>query len=135
MEPLLGPTGTTFLLLYLASLLLVGWAGRRARKEDSLADFYLGGRGLGTFVLFLTLYATQYSGNTLVGYAGVSYRTGFKFIVSVVFMMSIVGGYLLFAPRSSHSATTFSIDTATGGSPCLRPSSRRGRSRTTSYRT
>ena len=107
MEPLLGPTGTTFLLIYLASLLLVGWAGRRARKEDSLSDFYLGGRGLGTFVLFLTLYATQYSGNTLVGYAGVSYRTGFKFIVSVVFMMSIVGGYLLFAPRLQALASRF----------------------------
>lgn len=96
---LLGPAGTAFLLVYLASLLLVGWLGRRARKEDSLADFYLGGRGLGTLVLFLTLYATQYSGNTLVGYAGVAYRSGFTFIVSVVFMMSIVGGYLLFAPR------------------------------------
>jgi solute:Na+ symporter, SSS family len=99
LEPLLGPTGTAFLLCYLASLLLVGWAGRRARKEDSLADFYLGGRGLGTLILFLTLYATQYSGNTLVGYAGVAYRSGFTFIVSVVFMMSIVGGYLLFAPK------------------------------------
>lgn len=98
-NPLLGLTGTVFLLIYLTSLLLVGWAGKRAKQEDSLSDFYLGGRGLGTLVLFLTLYATQYSGNTLVGYAGVSYRTGFKFIVSVIFMMSIVGGYLLFAPR------------------------------------
>ncbi|HCK12013.1 MAG TPA: sodium:pantothenate symporter [Candidatus Latescibacteria bacterium] len=96
---LLGATGTIFLLVYLASLILIGWAGRRARKENSLSDFYLGGRGLGTVVLFLTLYATQYSGNTLVGYAGVAYRSGFKFLVSVIFMMSIVGGYLLFAPR------------------------------------
>ena len=99
LAPLLGPTGTAFLVIYLASLLFVGWAGRRARKEDTLADFYLGGRGLGTLVLFLTLYATQYSGNTLIGYAGVAYRSGFAFLVSVVFMMSIVGAYLLFAPR------------------------------------
>jgi SSS family transporter len=106
-DPLLGPTGTAFLLIYLASLVLVGWAGRRAREEDSLSDFYLGGRGLGTIVLFLTLYATQYSGNTLVGYAGVSYRTGFKFLVSVIFMMSIVGGYLLFAPRLQALATRY----------------------------
>lgn len=97
--PLLGPTGTLFLLLYLSSLLLIGATGRRARKEDSLSDFYLGGRGFGVGVLFLTLYATQYSGNTLVGYAGSAYRSGFGFLVSVVFMMSIIGGYLIFAPK------------------------------------
>ncbi|MBS13012.1 MAG: sodium:pantothenate symporter [Gemmatimonadetes bacterium] len=106
---LLGPTGTIFLLLYLSSLLLIGWLGRRARKDDSLTDFYLGGRGLGTLVLFLTLYATQYSGNTLVGYAGVAYRSGFRFIVSVIFMMSIVGGYLLFAPRLQALAARFNF--------------------------
>jgi len=98
-ESLLGLPGTIFLLVYLSSLLLLGWAGKRARKEYTLADFYLGGRGLGTLILFLTLYATQYSGNTLVGYAGVAYGSGFRFLVSVVFMMSIVGGYLLFAPK------------------------------------
>jgi Na+/proline symporter len=108
-NPLLGLTGTVFLLIYLASLLLVGWASKRAKQEDSLSDFYLGGRGLGTLVLFLTLYATQYSGNTLVGYAGVSYRTGFKFIVSVIFMMSIVGGYLLFAPRLQLLSTRYNF--------------------------
>ena len=85
--------------LYLVALLLIGYAGRRARQEDSLADFYLGGRSLGVFVLFLTLYATQYSGNTLIGYAGAAYRQGFQFLVSVTFMMSIIGAYLIFAPK------------------------------------
>ena len=50
-------------------------------------------------VLLLTLFATQYSGNTLVGFAGNSYRIGFKFLVSVSFMMGIICVYLIYAPR------------------------------------
>ncbi len=68
--PLLDTTGIVFMSAYLVSLLLIGVVGRMARKEDSLADFYLSGRNMGLFVLFLTLYATQYSGNTLIGMAG-----------------------------------------------------------------
>ncbi|GJM17172.1 MAG: sodium/pantothenate symporter [Thermodesulfobacteriota bacterium] len=85
--------------LYLSSLILIGVWGRLKRKEESLSDFYLAGRGMGFFVLFLTLYATQYSGNTIVGYAGKAYREGYTVLVTVAFMMSVIGGYLLFAPK------------------------------------
>ena len=44
-----------------------------------MADFYLGNRRLGLFVLFLTLYATQYSGLTFIGFVGNVYRTGYFF--------------------------------------------------------
>ena len=91
--------GFVFILAYLAVLLLIGWLGHRAKKEDSLSDFYLGGRGLGLLVLLLTLYATQYSGNTMMGFVGSAYRQGFQFLVSVTFMMAIVGFYLIYAPR------------------------------------
>ncbi|SVD16713.1 uncharacterized protein METZ01_LOCUS369567, partial [marine metagenome] len=77
----------------------IGWLGRLHRRSDSLADFYLAGRSMGFGVLFLTLYATQYSGNTMFGYTGESYRIGFEWTVSVLFMFSIIAGYLLFAPR------------------------------------
>ena len=97
--PLLDTTGIVFMSAYLVSLLLIGVVGRMARKEDSLADFYLSGRNMGLFVLFLTLYATQYSGNTLIGMAGRSYRQGYAFIVSVTFMMSVIGAYLIYAPK------------------------------------
>ena len=97
--PLLDTTGIVFMSAYLVSLLLIGVVGRMARKEDSLADFYLSGRNMGLFVLFLTLYATQYSGNTLIGMAGKSYRQGYAFIVSVTFMMSVIGAYLIYAPK------------------------------------
>ncbi len=97
--PLLDTTGIVFMGAYLVSLLLIGVVGRFARKENSLADFYLSGRGMGLFVLFLTLYATQYSGNTLIGMAGKSYRQGYAFLVSVTFMMSVIGAYLIYAPK------------------------------------
>jgi SSS family solute:Na+ symporter len=77
----------------------VGWYARKRRESDSMADFYLAGRSLGLGVLFLTLYATQYSGNTLFGYTGKTYRIGFEWTASVLFMFSIIPGYLLFAPR------------------------------------
>ncbi len=98
-DPLLSTSGIIFMALYLGSLILIGFLGRIKRKEDTLSDFYLAGRGMGFFVLFLTLYATQYSGNTIVGYAGKAYREGYTVLVAVTFMMSVIGGYLIFAPK------------------------------------
>ena len=98
-KALLSNGGLVFMAIYMCSLILIGFWGRLKRKEESLSDFYLAGRNIGLFVLFLTLYATQYSGNTLVGYAGRAYRQGYTVLVPVTFMMSVIGGYLLFAPR------------------------------------
>lgn len=84
---------------YLASLIAIGWLGFRARKENSLRDFYLAGRGIGFFVLLLTLYSTQYSGNTLFGFTGKTYRVGFSWAMSIHFMTAIVVFYLLLAPK------------------------------------
>ena len=88
-----------FIGLYLLSLLLVGYFGFRAKKANTLQDFFLGGQRTGLWVLLLTLYATQYSGNTLFGFTGKTYRVGYAWTVSIQFMMSIVVVYLLFAPR------------------------------------
>ena len=98
-KALLSEGGIWFLLLYLTSLILIGFAGKFASKEESLKDFYLGGQGFGVTVLFLTMYATQYSGNSLIGFAGSAYRNGWFFLVSVTFMIVIVAGYLLYAPK------------------------------------
>ena len=99
-SPIVFGTGALVVVsLYLLSMLGIGWLGRRRRIENSLADFYLAGRSVGLAVLFLTLYATQYSGNTLLGYTGKTYRIGFEWTVSVLFMLSIIPGYLLYAPR------------------------------------
>ena len=90
--------------LYLAAILAVGYAARRQRREESLAEFYLAGRQLTGPVLLLTLYATQYSGNALIGYPGEAFRLGFSWVMSVGFMMAIIVVYLLFAPRLHHLA-------------------------------
>nr|MCS5615203.1 sodium:solute symporter family protein [Candidatus Neomarinimicrobiota bacterium] len=98
-DPLLNTGGLIFMSAYLFSLIGIGFAGRLARKENTLADFYLAGRGMGVFVLFLTLYATQYSGNTMIGFAGKAYRGGYQSLVMVIFMSSVIGAYLIYAPK------------------------------------
>ncbi|GAB5520132.1 MAG: sodium:solute symporter [Rhodothermales bacterium] len=97
--PLLGTGGIAVLALYLVGLLFIGWLGRRAQKEQTLADFYLAGRGIGVFVLFLTLYATQYSGNTLIGFAGRTYRQGYQALSLLMLMMIVIGAFAIFAPK------------------------------------
>ena len=96
---LLGPGGIAFLCFYILTLILIGWLGKKARKENSLTDFYLAGRGMGVLVLFLTLYATQYSGNTLVGFAGRAYREGYHALVLVTFLSAAVGAFIVYAPK------------------------------------
>ncbi|MEM7048624.1 MAG: sodium:solute symporter family protein [Acidobacteriota bacterium] len=83
---------------YVALLLLVGALARRALRERTLSDFYLAGRRLGLMVLLLTLFATQYSGNSLSGFPGQTYRQGLAYFMSVTFMVAIVAGYTLFVP-------------------------------------
>jgi SSS family solute:Na+ symporter/sodium/pantothenate symporter len=94
-----GPGAWVFVSCYLCSLLLIGWVGYNARREDTLEDFYLAGRGFGFVVLVLTLYATQYSGNSVFGVAGAAYRQGFGWLISVHYMLAIIVFYRVFAPR------------------------------------
>ena len=88
-----GLLGTVCLLVYL--VLLVGLAeyARRSRKDSTPSDHFLAGRELGFFVLLLTLYATTYSGNSLLGYPGEGYRRGYAWIISTGMMMSLMVGY------------------------------------------
>ena len=95
-----GPGAKIFIACYLLSLLVIGAAGYRARKTNSLRDFYLAGRGIGFVVLLLTLYSTQYSGNTMMGFTGRSYRDGYSWAICIHFMTAIVVAYLFFAPKT-----------------------------------
>ena len=94
----LGPTELGFIAIYLLSLIGIGYCSMRARRENSLKDFYLAGSGVGFLVLVLTLYATQYSGNTLFAFTGKTFRIGYAWLMSVHFMMAIIVVYLVFAP-------------------------------------
>ena len=91
--------GTLGLVAYLVVLAAVAEVARRARRDRSAADHFLAGRGLGTFVLFLTLYATAYSGNSLLGYPGEAYRRGFSWIMATGFMLSIIVVFQALVPR------------------------------------
>ena len=93
-----GTLGVFVVSAYLVALLLIGVWAQRATKGQTLGEFFLAGRGLGPWVLFLTLFATQYSGNTLVGMAGQTYRAGYSFIVAVPFMVSVIGVAMVLAP-------------------------------------
>jgi Na+/proline symporter len=91
--------GLTGLLLYLVVLAAVAELARRARRSAAPADHFLAGRDLGVFVLFLTLYATAYSGNSLLGYPGEAYRRGFSWIMATGFMLSIIVVFHLLVPK------------------------------------
>lgn len=104
MSELLSGTGVlVFTGLYL--LILVGIAMvaslryRRVEGADPREEHELGGRSLPLFVLLGTLYASQYSGNSFVGFSGKAARDGYEFIGSVLFMQSVIVGYLIYAGR------------------------------------
>jgi solute:Na+ symporter, SSS family len=94
----IGYGGLVFLGLYFISLLVIGWFGYKA-SQHNMADFYLAGHSMGFITLFLTFYATQYSGNTFIGFPAKAYRQGFTFLVSITFMMGVIGVCWFFAPR------------------------------------
>ncbi|WP_080873624.1 sodium:solute symporter family protein [Oceanobacillus timonensis] len=96
-----GTSGIIIMLFYGFLMLFIGfityWRNRGLHQSNK--EFYLGGGNLSVFVLFFTFFATQYSGNTVVGYAPTAYRMGFLWMQSITFFILIVVGYLMFAPR------------------------------------
>lgn len=99
------------LVIYLCGMVGLGLLGRAKRKEKTLSDFYLGGSSFGLFVLFLTFFATQYSGNTMLGFAGTSYRNGGSYVVSILFMALAICVLTFYAPRLYRLARTFNYVT------------------------
>ncbi len=67
------PTLITF-AIYLAGMLLIGWLGYR--NTESLSDYILGGRSLGSFVTALSAGASDMSGWLLMGLPGAVYLSG-----------------------------------------------------------
>lgn len=96
-----GWSGILVLLMYGLLMLGVGLITYFKNRgiHQSIDEYYLGGRGLGVMVLFFTFFATQYSGNTIIGYPPKAYRIGYEYLVSVPFFILIIVTYLLFAPR------------------------------------
>jgi len=91
--------GVAGLVVYLLLLCGITFVAARARQSNEPSDHFLAGRSLGVFVLFLTLYATAYSGNSLLGYPGEAYRRGFSWIMATGFMMSIIVVFHALVPK------------------------------------
>lgn len=94
-----GQVGVIALAVYLVILATVAEIARRSRRDATPSDHFLASRDLGVFVLFLTLYATAYSGNSLLGYPGRAYQAGFSFVMSTGFMMSIIVLFHTLTPK------------------------------------
>jgi SSS family transporter len=64
-----------------------------------MEDYFLASRTVGPMVVALSLFATQYSGNSMIGYTARAYRIGFQQLVFPIFMVMIPVAYMLFIPR------------------------------------
>ena len=118
--PFIGWHGVITIFVYALTILGVTlYLATRGVSRKSLSGFYLAGKGLGPLLLFFTLFATQYSGNTVIGYPASAYRIGFAWWQSVPYMVLVIAGYLLFAPRLYVSLYGFVTpsDWFTKGSP------------------
>lgn len=103
-QSVFGDIGLYIVVVYLASLLVVGWLANRSRRDNSVKDFYLAGSSLGFVSLFFTMYATQYSGNTLLALPGKAYRTGLTSLGVMFAVMGVALVYSVFAPRLNQLA-------------------------------
>lgn len=79
------------LALYTALMAYHAYAGNRETK--GLADYYIGGRGMGGVVLGLSFFATYSSTNSFVGFSGQSFSWGAPWLLLVPFVV----GFSFFA--------------------------------------
>ena len=72
------------LVLYFLIVMVLGLLAR-SRIKDSPSQYFLAGRGLGTFVLIGTMAATNFSAFTVFGASGAGYRDGLAFFPIMAF--------------------------------------------------
>jgi SSS family transporter len=89
---------TLFLALYVLAQVVIGiWAGRGAKSET---DYYLGGRGIGFRALTLSIFATWFGAETILGSAAAIAEGGlsgaraepFGYAICLVLMALFVAG-------------------------------------------
>jgi len=97
--PAFGIEAPIVAIAFVAILIFVGYYSYKKRVGATIYDFFLASRLLGYFVLGLSLYAAQYSGNSFIGYAARGYRSGFVFLMYPAFMVTILPVLLIVASR------------------------------------
>ena len=86
------------LVIYLTVIVAHAWHGNRATRDT--ADYYVGGRAMGGLVLGLSFYATYFSTNSFIGFAGKSYDLGFAWMaMGLVLLLCAVVSWHVVAPR------------------------------------
>ncbi len=73
------------LLFYTVVLAYHAWQGNKSTK--GLADYYVGGRSMGGFVIALSFFATYSSTNSFVGFSGQSWSWGLPWLLLVPFVV------------------------------------------------
>jgi SSS family transporter len=93
-----------FIALYLGMVAWHAWLGQQ--RSRSMADFLVGGRGLGGVVIALSFYATFVSSVTFVGHAGRSYEYGPTWWLTcvVVFTSMVLVAWFVVAGPFIHQA-------------------------------
>ncbi|MDA0327565.1 MAG: sodium/solute symporter [Gemmatimonadetes bacterium] len=88
----------TLLVVYTIVLAHHAWTGNR--KTKGLADYYVGGRQMGGWVIGLSFFATYASTNSFVGFSGMTYEWGLPWML---FVPTAVGfslfAWIVVAPR------------------------------------
>jgi SSS family transporter len=88
----------SLLVLYTIMLAHHAWTGKK--KTKGLADYYVGGRNMGGWVIGLSFFATYASTNSFVGFSGRTYAWGLPWLL---FIPTAVGfslfAWIAVAPR------------------------------------
>ena len=91
-----------FSLMVAAAVASVVASRRRHKKaegEDALSSHFIAGRSLGVVITVATLFASLFSGYTVVGIPNEAYRNGFSALRWIPGTLFIVWGYMLTGPR------------------------------------
>lgn len=101
MEPQTVSLGWNIIVLTsiaLVGLLAIGWYSYKQNVGTDMDDFFSASKSLGFVVIALSIFADSYSGNSFLGYAAATYRSGSWFLVYPQFMIAAVIGALIIAP-------------------------------------
>lgn len=98
-EESFGPGALVVLAVYIVFLLGIAAYGHLRSGSSTMANHYLAGSGLGSVVLCFSLFATAFSGYTLLGVPGSAYRDGYGAYVWVHTACTVSTTQLFVAPR------------------------------------
>ena len=88
----------SLLVLYTVMLAHHAWTGKR--KTKGLADYYVGGRNMGGWIIGLSFFATYASTNSFVGFSGQTYDWGLPWMLFIPTSIALsLFAWLVIAPR------------------------------------